>query len=183
MSNGEKEEIQHGLVKYIGDLARSSDQMTVALYHLRHFVGISPSTWRLHEVYTRHSSDPKGQVTAQKFHAYANIIIYDKIPLKQKASMRAYMDEIDTSQHCYAVGWTGDHGTPPLTMEWYPQKGCLLSEFAKAFEHKAFIKRFCSLINLDDIYDDDFDWDEDAEKKAKRQDKICEFVWNMIHCH
>lgn len=177
MSFNEKEAIQHGLVKYIGDMARASDKMTLALYHILPVAG--HCQFRLHEVYTRYSSDPKTEVWGQKFDV-ADKIEYDKFPLKHKDSMHAYMNELETYWHCFIVGWIGDHGEPPLTIDWNPAQSLITVAFSKAFPHKGFIKQFWSVVPFEDTDDDDYDWEEDTGKKIERKQKICDFVWNII---
>lgn len=177
MSWGEKEAIQHGLVKYIGDLARSSDLMTIAIYFIWP-INDHPHQWELLEMYTRHSSDPKSHILGQKFDILHQIN-FEKFPLKHKDSMRSYMDEMETYWDCFIVGWTGDHGKPPATIDW-DMKQCMLTQFANAFPHKSFIKTFWAV-----GYANEEDTDEDEEKMKKRQRRreICDFVWDMMAWH
>lgn len=57
-----------------------------------------------------------------------------------------------------------------------------MPEFAKAFRHKSFIKRFWAVVDFEDT-NDEYDWEEDKIRKIKRKEVICDFVWDIIAWH
>lgn len=170
MSLGEKESIQHGLVKYIGDMARAADKITLCVYVICRSVE-NPS-WRLQEVYTRYTHQPKQQIWAKKIDVVDHIN-YGNFPIKHKDTLTQYITDVECYWDCILVGWLGDYGEPPRQFVW--EEGPFYLSFMKHMPCQHFTKIITAVTEIEDR-DEDFE----TSHLPKRMSEICDYIWAMV---